>query len=52
MEFSYITDSNSVTELQVLISIYNLMLTFFIYHVAFNGFKYIVNILRKGVQFK
>lgn len=52
MEFVYITDISAVTELQVLVMIYNLLLTFFIYHIAFNGFKYIVNILRKGVYFK
>lgn len=49
MTFEFITETGELTELQVLINIYNLLLMYFIYDVCKFGFKYITAFIKKGV---
>lgn len=51
MNFEFITDSSTVTEIEVLCCIYNLMITYFIYDICKVGFKYVTAFLKKGVWF-
>lgn len=50
MIFEFITDSSSVSELEVLIMIYNLCLMMSITYVAIQGYKIINSLLRKGAK--
>lgn len=52
MEFHFITEAASLTELDVLVMIYNLLLMMSIFCVCIVGFKLTYMFLRKGLNFK
>ncbi len=51
MVFEFITDPSTVTELQVLVMIYNLLLMMSIFIVCMYGMKYTYMFLRKAVNY-
>lgn len=50
MEFDFITDITTVTELEVLVMIYNLILACFYSAIMYVGYKVIIRVFRKGVM--
>lgn len=50
MDFEFITDINGLTELEVLVKIYNLALMMSISYIAIQGYKIFSALLRKGAK--
>lgn len=50
MEFAFITDITNITELEVLVKLYNLVLMCLYFAIMYVGYKVIIRVLRKGAM--
>ena len=50
MVFEFLEVTENLTELQVLVSIYNLLLMMSIFYVCMVGYKYFLGLIKKGVR--
>ena len=50
MEFAFVTDISTVTELEMLVKLYNLILTCLYTAIMYVGYKVIIRVFRRGAM--